>query len=346
MSIYSHYGSQVIKYLSAYLADILSCVVGKTEYHVKNSRHLVETLAEITLDDDEILNSHDVVSLFTNTPINKSLEVIKESLLTDNAWKDKTKLLVEDVMELLEFILTTTYFVFRDQIYSQKFGTAMGSPVSPMVADMFMEFLEQSAIASVPVESKPKLWKRYVDDILEVIKKHGVDGLTQHLNSVDDTGSIKFTAEQEKDQQMPFLDTLIVRKPDGHVKLLVYRKSTHTDQYLHFSSHHPLQHKLSVIRTLLDRSTNIVTEEQDRKQEEHHIQTALTCCGYPEWSINKAKSQMATSKQTKVTRKLTRKHSDVNKTTVVIPYVQDLSEAVTRVYNRYGIPTAMRPFKS
>ena len=44
-------------------------------------------------------------------------------------------------MELLEFILTTTYFVFRDQIYCQKFGTAMGSPVSPMVADIFMEFV-------------------------------------------------------------------------------------------------------------------------------------------------------------------------------------------------------------
>jgi len=79
-------------------------------------------------------------------------------------------------MERLEFILTTTYFVFRDHIYCQKLGTAMGSPVSPMVADIFMDFLEQSAIASVPVEYKPKLWKRYVDDILEITKKHGVDG--------------------------------------------------------------------------------------------------------------------------------------------------------------------------
>ena len=52
----------------------------------------------------------------------------------------------------------------------------MGSPVSPIVADIFMEFLEQSAIASVPVECKLKLWKRYVDDILEIIKKHRVDG--------------------------------------------------------------------------------------------------------------------------------------------------------------------------
>jgi len=190
------------------------------------------------------LNSHDVVSLFTNTPINKSMEVIrpKARLTTDNAWKDRTNLLVEDVMELLEFIPTTAYFVFRDQIYCQKFGTAISSPVSPMVADIFMEFLKQSAIASVPVECKPKLWKRYVDDILEIIKKHGVDGLTQHVNSVDDTGSIKFRAEQEQDEQIPFLDTLIMRKADGHAKLLVYRKKTHTDQYLHFSSHHPLQH--------------------------------------------------------------------------------------------------------
>ena len=121
-------------------------------------------------------------------------------------------------------------------------------------------------LASSPVECKPKLGKRYIDDILEIIKKHGVDGLTQHLNSVDDTGSIKFTAEQEQDEQMPFLDTLIVRKTDGRVKLLVYRKKTHTDQYLHFSSHHPLQHKLIVVRTLLDRSSQIVTEEEDREQ--------------------------------------------------------------------------------
>jgi len=148
----------------------------------------------------------------------------------------------------------------------------------------FIKFLEQAAIASLPVECKPKLWKRHEDDILEIINKQGTDGLTQHLNSVDDTGSIKFTAEQENNLQMPFLDTIIMREPDGHIKLLVYRKTTHTDQYLHFSSHHPLglQHKLSVVRTLLKSNRNIITEEENRKQEEHHIQTALTRCGYPD----------------------------------------------------------------
>jgi len=163
---------------------------------------------------------------------------------------------------------------------------------------------------------------------------------------VDDTGSIKFTAEQEQDDQMPFLDTLVVRKADGRVKLLVYRKKTHTDQYLHFSSHHPVQHKLSVVRTLLDRSSQIVTEAEDREQEEHHIRTALARCGYPEWSINQVKSQMLRPNTKKTTRKRIWQLSEEPKSTVVIPYVHDLSEAVSRVYKRHGIPTAMRPFQS
>ena len=87
---------------------------------------------------------------------------------------------------------------------------------------------------------------------------------------------------------MPFLDILIVRKPDGHVKLLVYRKETHTDQYLHFESHHPLQHKVSVIRTLFERCQNIVTEKKDQLCEEEHVKTALSSCGYPGWSFRTA----------------------------------------------------------
>jgi len=113
-----------------------------------------------------------------------------------------------------------------------------------------------------------------------------------------------------------------------------------------YHPHHPLQHKLSVVRTLLDRSSQIVTEEEDREQEEHHIHTALTRCGYPDWSINQVKSQMLTPKTKKTTRKRIRQLADEPKSTVVIPYVQDLSESVSRVYKRHSIPTAMRPFQS
>ena len=155
-------------------------------------------------------------------------------------------------MDLTEFIATTTYFSFRGQLFKQKFGTAMGSPVSPILANFFMEWLEQQAIATAPIDCKPKLWKRYVDDILEIIKRGKVEGLTDHLwvNGIDKTNCIKFTHKPDKNGQIPFLDTLITRREDGPIKLLVYRKATHTDQYLSFQSHHPLQHKLAVIRTL------------------------------------------------------------------------------------------------
>ena len=63
----------------------------------------------------------------------------------------------------------------------------------------------------------------------------------------------------------------------------VYRKKTHTDQYLSFESYHPLPHKLRVIRTLYERANNIITEPEDQRQEIIHINNALRVCGYPDW---------------------------------------------------------------
>ena len=96
----------------------------------------------------------------------------------------------------------------------------------------------------------------------------------------------------------------------------------------------------------MDRSSHIVSEVEDREQEDHHIRTALARCGYPDWSIDQVKSQLLTPKTKKTTRKRIRQLSEESKSTVVISYVQDLSEAVCRVYKRHGIPTAMRPFQS
>jgi len=120
-----------------------------------------------------------------------------------------------------------------------------------------------------------------VDDILEVIKKGSVEKLTEFLNSLDATGSIKFTYEVERDSKLPFLDILLERMDSGGLKLCIYRKPTHTDQYLNFSLHHPIEHKLSVVRTLMERSQQLVTVSQDKIQEDAHVEEALWACGYP-----------------------------------------------------------------
>ena len=300
------------------LADILSPIVGQSEHHVTNSKQLAEEISGICREEGDIFNSHDVVSLFTNTPINKTLEIIRNRLNEDDSLSTRTKLSVDDIMELLEFILTTTYFSFRNNIYRQKFGAAMGSPVSAIIANMFMEWLEKEAIASAPVDCRRKIWRRYVDDVLEVIKSGTTQKLTDHLNTMDPTGSIKFTHEEESEGKIPFLDTLIVRKPDGTVKLLVCRKKTHTDQYLNFDSQHPLHQKLGVIRTLMDRKNNIVTEEEDRKEEDERIKTALKHYGYPRWTWDKVNQQMANKHKTKETKE--KMLEEKAKRMVVIPY--------------------------
>ena len=81
------------------------------------------------IEHDDMFLSYDVVSLFTNTPINETLDVIKKRLEDDTNLKLRTNLDVDDLMELLKFIVTTTYFSVRGTINQQKFGTAMGSPL-------------------------------------------------------------------------------------------------------------------------------------------------------------------------------------------------------------------------
>ena len=85
-------------------------------------------------------------------------------------------------MELPEFILTTTYFSFRGQMYQKKFSTAMGSPVSPIVTNLFLEELEQVAIDSAPDACRSSMWKHYMDDMLVIMKKGETENLMNHIN--------------------------------------------------------------------------------------------------------------------------------------------------------------------
>ena len=82
------------------------------------------------------------------------------------------------------------------------------------------------------------------------------------------------THEIETDNTIPFLDTLLERKEDGSV-VKVHQKKTHTNQYLAFNSHHPLYQKMGVARTLLKRCEEIVTKDEERKEERNTIKSAL-----------------------------------------------------------------------
>ncbi|XP_047987088.1 uncharacterized protein LOC125226948 [Leguminivora glycinivorella] len=104
--------------------------------------------------EDEVMVSFDVTSLFTNVPVAETIELIRRMANRDDS--------LTGYMKLIEFCLTSGYFVWRGEYYLQIEGVAMGSPIAPVVANLFMEHFEQRALESCP--HKSRLWWRYVDD--------------------------------------------------------------------------------------------------------------------------------------------------------------------------------------
>ena len=132
------------------LAKILKPLVGKSPHHVNSTQDFVEQAKHITLAPGECLSSYDVSALFTSVPVDPALNIIKDLLEKDHTLNERTVMEVSDIILLLGFCLKNTCFSFQDQFYEQVEGAAMGSPVSPIVANLYMEYLEQKALSTAP----------------------------------------------------------------------------------------------------------------------------------------------------------------------------------------------------
>ena len=177
------------------------------------------------------------------------------------------------VADLLNFVLRSTYFQYNGSIDEQKDGAAMGSPVSAVIANLYMEEFEERAIATATY--KPKICKRYADHTFTALGKDYVDGFLQHLNSQQPT--IRFTMEIEKDNTIPFLDKLVSRDSNVLLTTTVYRRPTHTDQYLAYDSHHPQSVKRGIVKCLYDRAKHLtsnpsaISEEKKRNIDHRYV---------------------------------------------------------------------------
>ena len=318
------------------LAKIIKPLVGRSPHHVNNNKDFLDCIKNIKLQQDECIMSYDVTALFTSIPIDSAIKTIQKHLEEDKDLSKRTNMTVGHIICLLEFCLRNTYFTFNGRFFEQTEGAAMGSPISPLVANIFMEEFEVQAIRTSP--TPPTLWKRFVDDTFTIIKKTNREVFLQHLNSIHP--NINFTCEAVRDDgSMPFLDILVTPEEDGSLKTSVFRKTTHTDLYLQWDSHHTIPSKYSVAGTLFHRANTVCSNPQLLQEEERHLQQALIKCKYPTWAINRAKIRSKNPSRYRARRTQTVQSNNNNQPTpyMVVPYHQGLSERIKRTCNKFGV---------
>ena len=137
--------------------------------------------------------------LFTCTPTQLAIEVVKERLVSDQSLVERTNLSVQNIMALLQFVLHSNLFVIQGSHFHYIFGCPMGSPVSAILANLVMEHVEEKALSSA--SNPPKWWFRYFDDSYACVKRKHVNELHLHFNSINP--HIKFTIELDRAKNVP-----------------------------------------------------------------------------------------------------------------------------------------------
>ena len=148
--------------------------------------------------------------------------------------------------------------------------------------------------------------------------------------------------EPTQQDSLPFLDTLVTIQPDNTFSTTVYRKPTHTDQYLHNDSNHHITAKQSVFNTLAHRAKTVSSSQESLDKELEHIKTALQHCQFPPWALNQWHLKFTQcNQQSNNTTNTTNNHSPTdstkNKSTIVVPYIPNTSEKFKELCKRKGI---------
>ena len=266
--------------LSQYLNKLMKPFT-TNQYTAKDSFAFAEDIRK--QDASLAMASLDVDALFTNIPLNETIDICCQLLFKDTDRVDG--LSRTEFRELLTIATTESFILFDGRYFQQTDGVAMGSPLGPTLANIFLGYNECKWLADCPDAFKPLYYQRYVDDIfllftnIECLEQFKAYMNMQHPN-------MNFTSELEVDGSLAFLDVFVSRMR-GQFVTSVYRKPTFSGVYTHYDSYIPQQYKSGLVYTLLHRSFNICTNWEQIHREIGTIKSVMLKNGYPAILIEK-----------------------------------------------------------
>ena len=220
--------------------------------------------------------------LFNNIPLKESL-----NLCVQNLYRNQThvgNLTKSSFYSLLKIIMFESFFIFDGKFYEQCDGVAMGSPLGPTLANVFMCHFENIWLENCPAHFKPIVYRRFVDDTFLLFRtKDHVEKFKNYLNKQHK--NIKFTSEIEENGSLSFLDITITRENNKFVTS-VYHKPTFSGVFTNFESFIPEMHKRGLLETLLHRSFRLCSSYENFHREIETLKSIFKHNNYPQNFVN------------------------------------------------------------
>ena len=226
--------------LAGFLCNLLSPLV-PNDYSCKDTFSFVSQIKNVNLS-RKFLVSYYVSSLFTNIPLQETINIATSLIFNPNPNLNITE---KELKKLFLLATSQTHFISNSKFYNQIDGVAMGSPLAPVLANIFMGFYESKWLNEYNL-NKPKFYLRYVDDILAAF-----DNEQDSLNFLDFLNkrhpNIKFTIQKQINHSIAFLDAFIPGINNQNLTLQAYHKLTYTGLLLNFKSFTSFSYKISLI---------------------------------------------------------------------------------------------------
>jgi hypothetical protein len=244
---------------------------------IKDTTDFIKKLKNKTVNSKETyLVTLDVSSLYTNIPHDDGIKACEEFLHNGNINSNI-------VSKLLRLVLENNYFQFDDDFYLQKMGTAMGSPMAPAYASLFMGKLEKDFLKIC--EHKPTLWFRFLDDIF-MIWDHSLEKLELFIEALNRFHpNMKFTYSASK-KIVSFLDVAVSINDDLTLQTDIHIKETNNHQYLDYTSCHPKQCKDGIPYSQAKRYRRIISDDNSFKSSLQDLKHHFKQRDYPEKIID------------------------------------------------------------